>query len=264
MTQAVTVIDERLGREAAHFDAVYSHQAEQSDLRLSETDKVRYNDPPGDTIYPREYFYHLLKPLAGKSVLEIACGNGIDACITAHNGAHVHAYDISGRAIELTRQRAAANGLTDRVALEVTGVFDEAFDGQRFDAITGYAALHHLPLAELGERVHGRLRPGGVAVFAEPVVNSRGLAAVRRMIPYRMSAVTDDETPLDDAAIAHFARPFDRFAQRHFQCVSRIWPMVAHRGRLVANLHRLDAMLMKAPMLRRFASVIVFAVYRDR
>lgn len=258
-------ISSRLDREAQHFNEVYAHDASASKLLLSDTDKQRYTNPPVDTIYPREYFYHLLSPLAGKSTLEIACGNGIDASITAHNGAQVHAYDVSPMAVELTRRRAEVNGVIERVELEVAGCFGQAFAGQKFDVITGYATLHHLPLANFGEEIYERLNVGGVAVFAEPVINSPMLQRLRNLIPYRPGGeLTEDEQSLNDGDISRLAKPFDRFTQRHFQCVSRIWPMFPHRGKLVARLHRLDAKLMKVRPLRRFASVIVFGVYRDR
>ena len=83
----------------------------------------------------------------------------------------------------MVRRRAKVNGLTERIRLQRTARFDHAFAGQNFDPILGYATLHHLPLEGLAERIWGRLRRGGVAVFAEPVVNSALLGAVRRCVP---------------------------------------------------------------------------------
>jgi 2-polyprenyl-3-methyl-5-hydroxy-6-metoxy-1,4-benzoquinol methylase len=255
-------LDARRTHEIEHFDQHYA--AEARELKpLSQSDRLRYANPPADTIFPREYFYHLLAPMRGLDTLEIACGNGIDACISASNGANVHAYDLSPAAIDLTRRRARASGLEDSLNLEVSGDFSGAFAGQTFDRILGYAALHHLPMEGLAEQIRGRLRPGGVAVFAEPVVNSRVLNAVRRCIPYSIHGETEDERPLDDQAIAAFARPFPRMVRREFQCVSRLWPLFPNCWTLAEWLHRADYQLMKAPFLRRFATVVVFALYRQ-
>lgn len=264
MTQAIGLGD-RLAREAAHFDEHYAHEAARGITPLSALDKVRYTAPPAHTIYPREFYYHLLSPLRGRRVLEIACGNGIDASICAHNGAEVFAYDISQRSIDMVNRRAAVNGLSRRVHTQVTGDFTAAFAGEKFDAVIGYAALHHLPLTGLAQRIHDRLRPGGVAVFAEPVVNSRTLARLRRLIPMRVAEDTDDERPLTDADIAAFAGPFDRMVRREFQFLSRIWPLFPHSWlRFQAVLHGIDHALLKAPFLRRFATVVVFGLYRHR
>lgn len=256
----------RLDREQAHFDAHYVHEANQGVEPLSAFDHRRYTNPPAHTLFPREYFYHLLAPLTGKRTLEIACGNGIDASICAHNGAKVHAYDLSPQSIAMTRKRAEVNGLSDRMTLETGGDLRRAFPGETFDAIMGYAALHHLPatMGELAHQVRSRLNPGGVAVFAEPVINSKALHAVRRAIPLAVAQDTEDEQPLTDANIAAFARPFDRMVRREFQMISRIWPLLPPNcWALTKSLHWMDAQLLKWPALRRFATVVVFAVYRD-
>lgn len=262
MTQAT--INDRLVREIAYFEQHYQEEAAQGIEPLSQFDRYRYTNPPADTIFPREYYYHLLAPLKGKKTLEIACGNGIDACLCAHNGADVHAYDISSHSIKMVCQRARVNGLEQRISLQVTGQFSEAFKGEKFDAIMGYAALHHIPLEDLADQIYDRLRPGGIAVFAEPVINSKMLHRIRRCVPYYFWKPTEDEVPLNDQAIRQFAEPFDRMVQRPFQCVSRIWPMFPNNWPLQVLLHKVDGYLMKVPFLRRFATVTVCGLHRDR
>ncbi len=263
MTQAVGV-NTRMDREIEHFDRHYAAEAAQGIIPLNDYDRLRYSDPPADTIFPREYYYHLLSPLKGKAVLEIACGNGMDASIAAVNGAEVFAYDISEKSVELTRRRAMVNGVSNQVHAEVCGEFMEAFPGRQFDAVMGYAALHHLPLDHLADQVHKRLKPGGVAVFAEPVVNSKSLDFIRKRIPLALEEMTEDEQPLNDRMIREFARPFDRLVRREFQLVSRVWPLFPDNWMLCLGLHKLDSWLLKLPILRRFATVVVFALYRDK
>lgn len=258
-----TPLEIRLARELEHFEGHYQQEAAAGIEPVSDFDKQRYSRPPEDTIFPREWFYHLLAPLGGKEVLEIACGNGIDACLCAYNGAKVYAYDLSPNSIEMVRRRAAVNGLSRNVEVQVTGEFEAAFAGQKFDAIVGYAALHHLPLEGLGEKIHDRLRPGGVAVFAEPVANSRFLRVVRGCIPYRIHKPTEDERPLTDCDIEGLAKPFDRVVRREFQLVSRLWPIFPNNWPLAVGLHWLDYYLLKIPWVRRFATVAVFGMYRD-
>jgi 2-polyprenyl-3-methyl-5-hydroxy-6-metoxy-1,4-benzoquinol methylase len=250
----------RLAREREHFDRVYAEEEKSEDLRLTDADKRRYANPPADTIFSKEYYFHLLSPQREKRILEIACGNGVDACLAAHLGAHVFAYDVSPAAIDLTRKRAEQNGLADRVHLQVCGDIEQAFAGEQFDAVMGFAALHHLNLNGLADRIRGRLKPGGVAVFAEPVVNSKTLDFVRRMIPYRPVEITEDEQPLNDRAIMELAKPFSRIRRREFECVSRVYPLFSRYSKLVSAAFWIDSWLMRVKPLRRFASVVVFAL----
>jgi SAM-dependent methyltransferase len=226
--------------------------------------KERYAAPPADTMFSREYYYHLLGPLKGKRLLEIACGEGRDACIAAYNGAEVFAYDLSPAAVDLTRRRAESNGLSSRVQLQVCGDLAAAFAGEQFDAVVGYAALHHLCLDGLGETIHSRLKAGGVAVFAEPVVNSRTLDFLRRLIPYRPVEITEDERPLNDRQIAELAKPFAAIQRREFECIARLYPVFSTHRMIVRALFRLDRVLMRVKAFRRFASVVVFALYRGQ
>ena len=266
MTQALPshAIDPALlAREQAHFDEHYSNEAGQGIDALSDYDKVRYTSPPANTIFPREYYYHLLAPLKGKAVMEIAAGNGIDAAILTHNGAQLSAYDLSPKSIDMVQRRCQINGTADQLRTQVTGDFDDAFAGETFDHIVGYAALHHLPdMDSLGQRIYDRLNPGGCAVFAEPVLNSRTLGFIRRCVPLAIDDMTDDERPLNDHDMRAFGEPFDRTQTRHFQLTSRVWRLWPHRWHLAVMLHKLDHALFKLPLMNRLATVNVTAYYK--
>ena len=75
---------------------------------------------------------------AGKRVLEINCGTGLDAVFLAEQGVELLACDISPRMVELARRHAADRGVGDRVefvalanenlgALGDRSLFDGAF-----------------------------------------------------------------------------------------------------------------------------------------
>lgn len=262
MSQAA--VNDRFAREIEHFEAHYAHEAAQGIEPLSDFDRRRYTNPPANAIYPREFYHHLLCPIAGKDVMEIASGNGIDASICCHNGANLHAYDISSESIKMVQQRAQVNGVADRLTTQVTGDFATAFEGQTFDHIIGYAALHHIPMEGLAQQVYDRLKPGGTAVFAEPVINSQLLYRIRKLIPYSFFEDTDDEVPLNDGDIAAFAKPFDRMGKRYFHLTSRIWHAFPNCWPLVKTLHAIDREVLHLPFMKRFATVCVFALHRDR
>lgn len=255
---------ERLDREQQFFDQHYAQEAAAGIAPLSDYDKVRYTDPPANTIFPREYYYHLLGSIKGKRVMEIAAGNGIDAAILTHNQAELSSYDLSAKSIEMVQQRCQVNGTADRLKTQVTGDFADAFVGQTFEHIVGYAALHHLTdLDTLRQQVYDRLEPGGCAVFAEPVLNSKALGFIRRCIPLGIDEMTDDETPMTDRDVDRFCEPFDRVQKRYFQVTSRVWRFWPNNWPLAVALHRLDHGLLKLPGMSRLATVCVFACYRD-
>lgn len=271
-----------LAREAEHFDEHYAHEAAAGVEPLSAHDRARYTAPPANTIYPREDYHRRLAPAPGKRVLEIACGNGIDASILAHNGAEVFAYDLSEESVALTRKRAQVNGVADRVHSTQASDLDEAFaDEPPFDHVVGYAALHHLPdMLALARQAARRVKPGGSVVFAEPVVNSQALLWLRNRVPLRIDPATDDETPLTDRDVRAFASAFSLACHaspdsgdyadsgdagdsggeaRYFQITSRIWRFWPDRPRLCAALHRADAWLQRlCPPAWRLATVCVF------
>lgn len=258
-----TAIELRHAREIEHFDRVYSEEAKHDPLVLSQREIDRYAGVRQNTIHSKEFCFHLAGNLQGKRVLEICCGNGTDTALLAKLGAHVCAYDISPEAISLTLKRAEANGVGDRVEAVTCGDLMEAFAGQTFDVIVGFAALHHLPLEQLGEQLSSRLNPGGVAVFQEPVVNSKALDKFRRMIPYRVVEITEDEEPMNDTSIGALAKHFAKIERREFECVSRIYPLIPFRwGRNF--LFGVDRALMHLPFLRRFASVVCFGLYKAK
>ena len=255
----------RLDREQQFFDLHYADEAAAGIALLSDYDKVRYTDPPANTIFPREYYYHLLGSIKGKRVMEIAAGNGIDAAILTHNQAALSSYDLSAKSIEMVKRRCQVNGTADRLKTQVTGDFADAFAGQTFEHIVGYAALHHLTdLDTLRQQVYDRLEPGGCAVFAEPVLNSKTLGFIRRCIPLGIDEMTDDEAPMSDRDINRFCEPFDRVEKRYFQVTSRVWRFWPNNWPLAVALHRLDHGLLKLPGMNRLATVCVFACYRDR
>ncbi|MEM1213607.1 MAG: methyltransferase domain-containing protein [Planctomycetota bacterium] len=260
---------DKLAAEAEFFDRHYTTEAAAGITPLSNADRHRYTNPPANTVYPREFVFHCLAPLQGKTLLEIASGNGIDANLAAHNGATVYTYDVSPASNDLVNQRAAVNGLTDRIHTTVASHPDKAADhfnlGQ-VDHILGYAALHHLPdWQALGPALYDRLKPGGSAVFAEPTSNSPLLRWLRDRVPLAIDEMTDDETPLTDRDLLAFAAPFDRVTVRHFQLTARLWRLWPNRPKLAAALHRFDAKFLKlCPPAKRFCTVTVLTCHRDR
>jgi ubiquinone/menaquinone biosynthesis C-methylase UbiE len=83
---------------------------------------------------------------AGKKVLEVGCGSGIDSMEFARHGAIVTATDITDNAIALTKKLTKETGY--KVDVVQTPAFDLPFPDDCFDCVYSYGVLHHIPEVE--------------------------------------------------------------------------------------------------------------------
>jgi SAM-dependent methyltransferase len=134
-------------------------------------------------LYKNDFAAHI----AGKRVLELGCGDGLNALIMACSGADVIANDISSESEKLIREAASILHI-DNIQ-PISGNFaDLPFERHSFDVVVGMAFLHHL-IHELEasylSKIAQILKTEGEAYFCEPAVNSPLLDMVRWMVPVR-------------------------------------------------------------------------------
>ncbi len=131
---------------------------------------------------------------AGKVVLDYGCGPGYLTKYLIDGGAiHVTGIDVSEGEIEQARERAVQDGLQDKSRFLVADAHKTDFPDDSFDLIVGDSILHHLDLRVALEELRRILRPGGRAVFMEPLWHNPILRLGRALTP---SARTPDEHPL--------------------------------------------------------------------
>jgi 2-polyprenyl-3-methyl-5-hydroxy-6-metoxy-1,4-benzoquinol methylase len=158
-----------------------------------------------DTRKPAEKFYAIARRssdyfrskiftgIEGKRVLDYGCGTGWNSCDLASHGAIVTGIDISPGAIEVGRQRAKEEGLADRVDLRVMNAEKLELADNTFDIVCGNGILHHLDLDACYREIHRVLKPGGIAVFQEPLGHNPLINWYRNRTPEMR---TEDEHPL--------------------------------------------------------------------
>jgi ubiquinone/menaquinone biosynthesis C-methylase UbiE len=231
-------------------------------LRVSPKNLARYEHPPAATPYPLEYAYHLLGDVRGRRIVDFGCGSGANAVQLANRGAHVWAVDISEDLIRLGQRRLAVNGRAGGAQFIVGSAHDLPLPDASVDVVFGIAILHHLDLRLVSQEVHRVLRPGGRAIFQEPVRNSAVVRFLRSLIPYRAPDISPYERPLTDAELRTFARPFASFQSRAFALpFVRLAEIVPRLKRYVDGAHRVDAALLgRLPFLRRYAGIRVIQV----
>ena len=131
---------------------------------------------------------------AGKDVLDFGCGPGYLTKYLIDRGAvSVTGIDVSEGEIEQARERAREDGLQDRSNFLVADAHATGFADDSFDLIVGDSILHHLDLHVALVELRRILRPGGRAVFLEPMWHNPLLRLGRALTP---SARTPDEHPL--------------------------------------------------------------------
>ena len=236
--------------------------AEEAALRVTPDIFARYASPPADTAYPLEYAYHQLGHVAGRRVVDFGCGSGANTALLANRGAHVWAIDISEDLLRLGRRRLAVSGRDGEATFIAASAHDLPFPDDSIDVVFGMAILHHLELDLVSREVRRVLKPGGRAIFKEPVRNSAIIRFVRGLIPYRAPDISPYERPLTDAEIQRFAQGFSSctvraFALPHVQ-VGSVLPVVKRHWKRLYAIDR--SVLRRLPWLARYASVRVISL----
>jgi ubiquinone/menaquinone biosynthesis C-methylase UbiE len=97
-------------------------------------------------------------------VLEFGCGTGTTALIHAPFVRHIRAVDISGKMLEIAREKAAAGGIKN-VTFEQSSIEELSADDATFDAVMGHSILHLLENKKSAiASAHRMLKPGGVFI----------------------------------------------------------------------------------------------------
>lgn len=192
--------------------------------------------------------------LAGKRVLEYGSGASAHAFFLAAHGADVVGIDISPVAVEQGRQCARDQQLSDRIEFRVMDAEHLEFPDETFDIVCGSAILHHLDLSLAYAEIARVLRPGGSAIFVEPLGHNPLINAYRRRTPQLR---TVDEHPLRMPDLKQAREYFRDVEVRFFHLTSLAALPVRDRSRfpsLVSALDALDRALFRiSPGLRKHA-----------
>lgn len=237
--------DDRIARERMFHDAAYSDARRE---RVSHFYRV--------TTASRGRFRHLCLDLArdASSVLEYGCGQGSLATDLACGSAHVTGIDISPVAIAQSAALAEEKGVATRTTFEVMDAERLGYDDASFDVVCGCAILHHLDLVASYGEVARVLRPGGRAVFLEPLGHNPAINWYRDRTP---ELRTPDEAPLRRVDLDLARRWFGTVEIHYFELLTlAAIPFSSLPGfRAVVNaLGRADQALFKVvPSLTRHA-----------
>lgn len=202
--------------------------------------------------------------LKGTKVLEYGCGLGSYAYFLAKQGSEVTGIDISDFAIEKAKERARLERLEHIHFLNMDAEVLK-FKGGTFDLICGTGILHHLNLTKALPEVARVLRPGGVAVFKEPLGHNPWINLYRRLTPHLR---TEDEHPLLMKDLNLMRAHFGRVESRFFHLLSLLaFPFRKLPGFpfLLERLDNADRTLFNfLPVTQRFAWIVVLSLSKSR
>jgi len=129
---------------------------------------------------------------AGRKVLEIGCGMSGDLTFLSRSGAYLTGIDISDVGVERSTERAREESL-ENTEFRVMDAERMQFADNTFDLVCGKGILHHLSLERSLKEIQRVVKPGGRAVFVEPLAHNPAISLYRMLTP---KLRTRDEHPL--------------------------------------------------------------------
>lgn len=215
-----------------------------SDGSRSEQGKFYWAVRDGQADYKRVY-----QELArGKDVLEYGCGYTRNFLTLAPVVKSLQAIDISDTAI----QRLKSENVNDNVSLHVMDAMNMSFPDNSFDLVFGSGIIHHLETEISAREVARVLRPGGRAVFWEPLGLNPLINMYRRLTP---EARTPDEHPLVPKDFSIISKYLELEIRYYGLSTLAAVPLRNRKsGRVFLNLaRRVDNKLVALPGVRNLA-----------
>ncbi|NET77998.1 class I SAM-dependent methyltransferase [Okeania hirsuta] len=209
--------------------------------------------------------------LTNKYLLDLGCGAGENSVYFAKKGARCVATDYSSGMVDVAVKLAETNGV--QIEGKVMDAMALEFADNTFDFVYASNLLHHLPNPKLAIReMHRVLKPGGKACFWDPLKHNPVINVYRRIAT---KVRTEDEMPLDINLVNFIKSLYSETAYDTFWLATlwiflrfyliekvdpnkeRYWKkIIIEHQRLepmYRKLERLDGVLKKLPLMKRFA-----------
>jgi ubiquinone/menaquinone biosynthesis C-methylase UbiE len=208
-----------------------------------------------------ERILNSLGQIKDKRICEIGCGTGILTRELALSGGMISAVDVSGGELKIAGER-NREFMINRVSFHKMDVCSMEFEDESFDFVVGISILHHVDKTRISHEIYRILKPGGRAVFTEPLRHNPISDLWRRFTP---SIRTKNEAPLSYQEIEEIGKPFREVKCREFACLtllSSLAYLFTFSKRLKNKTGDLLArweipVLRKCKFLRRFSGLVL-------
>ncbi len=261
-------LEERHEHEAETYDAL---STEWLDGWPDQDYLLDVDTPP----YPNKehvlFLDHLLaqfRPFEGKKILETGTGTGNIAVWLAMNGAEVTGCDVSSGILEIAEKRARLNGVEDRLTCVHQPIESLDLPDESFDVVMGNVCAHHFEFDLAGKNIYRLLKPGGVAVYAEPVLfipkfvsDIRQSKIVRKRFPDVKHS--PDERAFTRETVEQFGAAFDRVDLEYFGILSRVQNFTQVSDKTYARIEKADEFLLrKVPKTEYLSRFVVMTMHK--
>jgi asparagine synthase (glutamine-hydrolysing) len=168
--------------------------------------------------------------LAGRTILDCACGTGVSSVYFALKGARVEAFDASAKAIEIGRQSAALSGVAERISFSVQDAQRLGYPSAHFDGVYCQSALHILvDYPDCPKELARVVKPGARVVFCEePLAYNPLLIPIRWWRRRRFKACGGRTLSYSD--LRRFGAPFAETRIHHFNLFTQVRTLLGDRA----------------------------------
>lgn len=111
----------------------------------------------------------LPKNLKHKVILDIGCGLGESTVFLAQRGGKVTGIDISSKALNVGKRLAKLHKVSNLTNFKIGDIQKLPNKSASIDIVIGKAVLHHVDLSKAIKEVERVLKPGGIAIFSDPL-----------------------------------------------------------------------------------------------
>jgi 2-polyprenyl-3-methyl-5-hydroxy-6-metoxy-1,4-benzoquinol methylase len=223
---------------------------------------------------------NVMSNLENKRILEYGSGRGEFSVALSKLGGVVTGIDLGEDLVEMAKRVAKVNNV--ECEFVAGSIHHLQFADNTFDFVIGTGILHHLPKQGVTDSIsesYRVLKPGGAAVFLEPIENSKTFDFLQNILPvdkpgtphYRPSILQRDKwvtylNSLDDRDMtdAEFADAKGRFSDVKFSHygflirLARLFPNATFKK----FLERIDSVLTHEASPLKMLSQSVLVVYR--
>lgn len=183
----MTSKDQNQEKNKLHYEKLYENYSIKNIVYwVNHLDEFLDSATTTETSWFALYQQDFRNRLKGKKVVEMGCGNCVNAAIMAALGAEVYANDIASSSGEIVRKLNEKIDFAYPIKFIEGDFLENDLPSNSFDFVVGKAFLHHLtlPVEELFLKESARLlKDDGQARFFEPAVNSLILDEIRWHIP---------------------------------------------------------------------------------
>ncbi len=188
-------------------------------------DTIKIEDVPVDETFElstspeAKWLFNQVGDVKGKRVLELGSGAGEGSVYFAKHGARVTATDISPGMIDVVKKVAAHHNTSLEDARVCSADDLSCFEENSFDIVYAANLLHHVDIEKTITEAKKVLKPGGVALFWDPVAHNPVINVYRRMA---MAVRTEDEHPIKYSELKIFKKHFSQVNRKFFWLTSLI------------------------------------------